>query len=280
MENEIELKIMLLPDNVPFMIDWLNQQKLLKKTHDFLGNTYYDSNDKYFARHKMGLRVRRKNQQYEMTLKMKGEIVGGLHIRPEYNLPLANETVDFKQFVVHHQLDFPDDILYAELFPVFSTDFERQTWLIQFNHSEIEVALDQGMIKNPFGEEAICEVELELKQGQLTDMFALLDQMPKRDGMWLSSLSKAQRGYWVGRVDEFAKNQRFSPPCLLANYSPKQQYQYLQQLADVLRLTGETTLLAQYNQLSPTPIHTLCELFSATYLSENLRQLRTCLNDK
>ncbi|MDO4697694.1 MAG: CYTH domain-containing protein [Pasteurellaceae bacterium] len=280
MENEIELKIMLFPENISLIQNWLNQQKIIKQGKDFLGNTYYDSAEQYFAKNKMGLRVRNKNQQYEITLKMKGEIVGGLHIRPEYNLPLPNEKIDFQKLVSHYQLEFSDDILNAELLPVFSTDFERQKWLIECNQSHIEVALDQGLIKNPFGEEPICEIEFELKQGQLTDMFALLDQMPKRDGMWLSSLSKAQRGYWVGRVDEFAKNPCFSAPCLLANYSPKQQYQYLQQLADVLRLTGETPLLAQYNQLSPKPIHTLCELFSAAYLSENLRQLRACLNDK
>lgn len=274
MENEIELKIMLLPENIPLIQNWLNQQKIIKQGKDFLGNTYYDSAEQYFAKNKMGLRVRNKNQQYEMTLKMKGEIVGGLHIRPEYNLPLPNEKIDFQKLVSHYQLDFTDDILNAELLPVFSTDFERQKWLIEFNQSQIEVALDQGLIKNPFGEEMICEVEFELKQGQLNDIFALLAEMPKQDGMWLSSLSKAQRGYLVGNATEIAKCCENLTRCNAAELDDVEKYQYVQQLADFIRLTNNQFLIEIYNTLTKTPLSHSQFLVSHDYLNHNLKTIQ------
>ncbi len=36
----------------------------------------------------MGLRIRGDQGRYEMTLKIAGRVVGGLHQRPEYNIPL------------------------------------------------------------------------------------------------------------------------------------------------------------------------------------------------
>lgn len=109
MENEIELKIMLLPENITLLTDHFNQQTILHSEINHLGNTYYDSDDLYFAKNKMGLRVRTKNNKYEITLKMKGDIVGGLHIRPEYNLALDTHQLDFKRLVSHYNLQFEDN---------------------------------------------------------------------------------------------------------------------------------------------------------------------------
>lgn len=276
MENEIELKIMLSPDNLTLIETWLAQQHCLEHRIDFLGNTYYDSPELDFAKQHMGLRVRRCNQQHEMTLKMQGDIIGGLHQRPEYNLPLPNALPNLHALTSHFQFALDDSLLQATLHPVFSTDFERKTWRITQNQSEIEVALDQGIIKNTVGEEAICEVEFELKSGKLSDLFTLLNQMPTQDGMWLSSLSKAQRGYWVGKTALLAESLFFSPPCHGTHCSYQQQYQALQQLADAIRLSGKTEWITRYNQLSSTPITAISELFSAAYLRDQLVQLQRC----
>lgn len=230
MENEIELKIMLDEQNIAPVSKWLAKQHILDERETTLGNTYFDTPEQYFAEHQMGFRVRSKNQHYEMTLKTKGEIVGGLHIRPEYNLPLENEKPDFKRLVSHFNLQIEDAEQLAEaLTPTFSTDFIRYQWLIEINQSQIEVVLDQGEVKNPFGSEKICELEFELKIGILADIFQLIEQMPKLDGMWLSSLSKAQRGYIVGRPERFKQE-------ILQALQKEKNYTLEQQLADYLRL--------------------------------------------
>ena len=230
MENEIELKIMLDEQNIAPISEWLVKQHILDESETSLGNTYFDTPEQYFAEHQMGFRVRSKNQHYEMTLKTKGEIVGGLHIRPEYNLPLNSAEPNFKRLISHFNLQIDQaEQISANLQPTFSTDFLRHQWLIQFNQSQIEVVLDQGEVKNPFGSEKICELEFELKTGALADIFQLIEQMPKLDGMWLSSLSKAQRGYIVGRPERFKQE-------ILQALPKEKNYTLEQQLADYLRL--------------------------------------------
>ena len=230
MENEIELKIMLEAQNIVPITQWLAMQKVLDESEMALGNTYFDTPEQYFALNQMGFRVRSKNQHYEMTLKTKGEIVGGLHIRPEYNLPLNSAEPDFKRLISHFNLQIEQaEQISANLQPTFSTDFLRHQWLIEINQSQIEVVLDQGEVKNPFGSEKICELEFELKIGTLADIFQLIEQMPKLDGMWLSSLSKAQRGYIVGRPERFKQE-------ILQAVKKEKNYTLEQQLADYLRL--------------------------------------------
>ncbi|MDO9731041.1 CYTH domain-containing protein [Glaesserella parasuis] len=272
MENEIELKIMLLPENIPVLKQWINAQPILEQGKELLGNTYYDSPALFFANNKMGLRVRHQNQQYELTLKMKGEIVGGLHIRPEYNLALPDAKPDFKRLVFHFNLPFPQaDLLDSQLQPTFSTDFVREKWLITTPTAQIEIALDQGKVKNPFGEEAICEVEFELKQGMLADLIAFLDTLPKQDGMWFSSLSKAQRGYLVGQPEQIAKEIDKLTACDIAQLSEKARYQLEQQLVDFWRLTQSPKLAEKLATLYPQQA---MEYFTGQeYFKRNLEKL-------
>ena len=244
MENEIELKIMLDEQNIAPVSEWLVKQHILDERETTLGNTYFDTPEQYFAQNQMGFRVRVKNHRYEMTLKTKGEIVGGLHIRPEYNLPLNSAEPDFKRLISHFNLQIEQaEQISANLQPTFSTDFLRHQWLIEINQSQIEVVLDQGEVKNPFGSEKICELEFELKTGALADIFQLIEQMPKLDGMWLSSLSKAQRGYIVGRPERFKQE-------ILQAVKKEKNYTLEQQLADYLRLYPDEEIYQIYRYRS------------------------------
>lgn len=234
MENEIELKLMLKEQAIPALVDWIEQQTILSHAKQTLGNTYYDTPAQFFAAQQMGFRVRQKNSEYEQTLKTKGEIISGLHIRPEYNLPLPNEKPDFKQLVFHYQLNFEPAMveqIQQNLIATFSTDFYRTKWLIEYQQSQIEIALDQGLIKNQYGEDKICELEFELKSGELTAILNLLTTLPNQDGVWFSSLSKAQRGYLVGREDVYRQQ-------IEQNIAQHQGFQLEQELADYLRTTN------------------------------------------
>ena len=277
MENEIELKIMLEAQNIVPITQWLAMQKVLDESEMALGNTYFDTPEQYFALNQMGFRVRSKNQHYEMTLKTKGEIVGGLHIRPEYNLPLENEKPDFKRLVSHFNLQIEGSDQIAEaLIPTFSTDFIRHQWLIEINQSQIEVVLDQGEVKNPFGSEKICELEFELKIGTLADIFQLIEQMPKLDGMWLSSLSKAQRGYIVGRPERFKQE-------ILQALQKEKNYTLEQQLADYLRLYPDEGIyqifVSEFSEFKQYKVVELQEyLKMRNYLDKNISILKEIAN--
>lgn len=277
MENEIELKIMLDEQNITTVSEWLAKQHILDEREITLGNTYFDTPEQYFALNQMGFRVRVKNHRYEMTLKTKGEIVGGLHIRPEYNLPLENEKPDFKRLVSHFNLQIEGSDQIAEaLIPTFSTDFIRHQWLIEINQSQIEVVLDQGEVKNPFGSEKICELEFELKIGTLADIFQLIEQMPKLDGMWLSSLSKAQRGYIVGRSERFKQE-------ILQALQKEKNYTLEQQLADYLRLYPDEAIyqifVSKFSEFKQYKVLELQEyLKMRNYLDKNISILKEIAN--
>ena len=277
MENEIELKIMLEAQNIVPLTQWLAMQRVLDESETALGNTYFDTPEQYFALNQMGFRVRSKNQHYEMTLKTKGEIVGGLHIRPEYNLPLENEKPDFKRLVSHFNLQTEGSDQIAEaLISTFSTDFIRHQWLIEINQSQIEVVLDQGEVKNPFGSEKICELEFELKIGTLADIFQLIEQMPKLDGMWLSSLSKAQRGYIVGRPERFKQE-------ILQALQKEKNYTLEQQLADYLRLYPDEAIyqifVSEFSEFKQYKVLELQEyLKMRNYLDKNISILKEIAN--
>lgn len=197
MSNEVELKLAVTQTFADNLSQSLTDFRIVEQKHAFLGNTYYDTEDGFFAQQKMGLRVRSENNAFQMTLKTNGKVTGGLHIRPEYNFTLNNAAPDLAQLAALTEFDFPTDLA---LKPIFSTDFERQSWLIECGKdTEIEIALDRGEIKANDNIEPICEVEFELKRGELTDLLALVENLTLTDGVRLSSASKAKRGYQLAK---------------------------------------------------------------------------------
>ena len=268
---EIELKIRLASENVAKMQVWLNS--LPNATHHqvVLGNTYYDTPERFFAHEQMGLRMRTANTRYEMTLTPAGKVVDGVHIRPEYNLPLNEPKPDFAQLNAYFQLGFENAAqINAELLPTFSTDFTRHIWLVNYQQSQIEIALDQGNIRNPLGECEICELEFELKTGQVKDILALIAQMPVMQGIWFSDLSKAQRGYYLGQAVKFSEEIAKS---LRADSLLKQEAL----LADYIREYPENSAyLSALNQLLKTEFNWAqmqAYLKSPTYFAQNLARL-------
>lgn len=277
MQNEIEIKLMLTPEKVTFIQEWIKQYPCITHQQQMLGNIYFDTPERYFAKNQMGLRIRKQQDTRELTLKMKGEIVGGLHIRPEYHLLIDGEQPDFARLVTHHQLSINhSDEISSNLIEMFRTDFDRETWLIQFEKSQIEIALDRGWIKNPYGEEAICEVEIELIEGCIADLLELIQQLPAEDNIWFSSLSKAHRGYFVGQSDRIQQEIDRLLDCDWQTFSLEKRYQYQQNLADFIRLRPQDERLFQkFIALAPQfAKYSEKDLYSATYRQYNLQKLR------
>ena len=173
------------------------------------------------------------------------------------------------------QIGGSDQIAEA-LIPTFSTDFIRHQWLIEINQSQIEVVLDQGEVENPFGSEKICELEFELKIGTLVDIFQLIEQMPQLNGMWLSSLSKAQRGYIVGRPERFKQE-------ILQALQKEKNYTLEQQLSDYLRLYPDEEsyqiFVSEFSEFKQYKMVELQEyLKMRNYLDKNISILKEIAN--
>ncbi|MDC9592151.1 CYTH domain-containing protein [Xenorhabdus sp. IM139775] len=206
---EIELKLSVQPDAIPTV-----RQQLFQLPHDYtspqhLTNIYFETPDNQLRRWDMGLRIRGCNGHYEMTIKTAGKVVGGLHQRPEFNVPLPQPELDLVRFPNAIWPENTDLVqLQTQLAGLFSTDFNREKWLITYGESEIEVALDQGTIfpgnfsgnfsgNKDSGRQTspICEFELELKKGNVTDILLLANRLASQNGLRLANKSKAARGY-------------------------------------------------------------------------------------
>ena len=216
MSNEVEIKLAVSDKAFNELEEHLKNFICLVHKKQFLSNTYYDYPDHFLAKQKMGLRIRQEDQELTLTLKTNGEVVGGLHSRPEYNLPLTE-----KETPTNAQLRelYPFEQLPSfTLQPIFSTDFNRTFWLVEFQQSKIEVAFDQGKIIAGESEQPICEIEFELKSGNVQDLFDFVETLPFERDIYFSSASKAKRGYllgskqfltdWLNKWRDFLKEER------------------------------------------------------------------------
>lgn len=197
METEIELKFFVSPQFSSALLHKISTMKVLKQSRRCLENVYFDTPDLRFRQHDMGLRVRRFDDVRVQTLKTAGRVVAGLHQRPEYNVEIDHAEPNL---CLHPDDAWPEgfDVAAAQqdLTALFSTDFERQQWLIALKDgSQIELAFDQGEVRSGDRREPICEVELELISGQPEALFTLARTLCDEGGMRLGNLSKAARGY-------------------------------------------------------------------------------------
>ncbi len=169
-------------------------------------NTYYDTPEFDLRKRGIALRLRRKGWAlWLMTVKGGDAGVGGLAQRSEREAPTQPGVFDFsivtdaglREFLERH---------HSRLLPVFTTDFTRTAWTIDLAGSRIEVALDRGRInalqiettsgeRKPVGE-SICELELELLQGESPDaLFDLAIALAADIHLLPEIRSKAERGY-------------------------------------------------------------------------------------
>jgi len=196
MAQEIELKFIVEKDSVDALRQHL--QTLSGEHHEpvQLLNIYYETPDNWLRRHDMGLRIRGANGRYEMTMKIAGRVVGGLHQRPEYNIDISQPKLELERFPaeVWPNGELPS-ALATEVQPLFSTDFWREKWLVTEGKSRIEIALDLGEVKAGEYQEPICELELELLEGETNDVLKLARKLVSQSGLRQGSLSKAARGY-------------------------------------------------------------------------------------
>lgn len=200
MTVEIELKFIATPAAVAALpaqlAAWPHQHSAPQR----LTNIYFETDDNFLRRHDMGLRIRGFDERFEMTIKTAGSVVAGLHQRPEYNVAIAAPELALAQFPAEIWPQGCDvHALQQRLQPLFRTDFVREKWVITYDNSLIEVGLDQGEVRAGELVEPLCEVELELKQGDTADVLKLAAELAQHGGLRQGSLSKAARGYHLAQ---------------------------------------------------------------------------------
>ncbi|WP_232785027.1 CYTH and CHAD domain-containing protein [Psychromonas sp. MB-3u-54] len=201
----------------------VNFHHVISSKKQLLDNVYFDTDKGRLRKMGMGLRIRSADEKSEQTIKTAGRVIGGLHQRPEYNEPIDGLHPDLARFNAEI---WPADCdlkqLENELQPIFSTDFNRQTWVIEMpQETLIEVAYDNGFIETDRSKKEICEIELELLKGDENQLFVLGETIAELPQVRLSNVSKAQRGYMLADDIDF-KAKALTPSPLSKSMSVEQ----------------------------------------------------------
>lgn len=204
MEYEIELKLLISEDAGEVIERELLPRldaKVSRSTQSLI-NHYFDTSEGILRQHDIGLRIRGNGNFFEQTLKTAGKSIGGLHQRPEYNVQLNEEkghSLILPTLSLFPAVAWPKHIdistLQTEITTLFSTNFERNLFLIEQGEQVIELVLDKGYIKSGDKQVPICELELELKKGDINALFSLAKQLVVLIPTTIGLDSKAARGY-------------------------------------------------------------------------------------
>lgn len=165
-------------------------------------DTYYDTPGHDLRSQHASLRLRKTGSDYLQTLKLGNGTGGALHSREEFESPvkrdrpslaLLRKLADSKGAVrsLLHSAN-----LKRQLYPVFSTRVSRTVFLLHLPQGDvIECAVDQGEIEANGATVPICEVEFELKSGQVTRLFDLALALSEEVPLAIGEQSKGDRGY-------------------------------------------------------------------------------------
>jgi triphosphatase len=158
-----------------------------------LSSVYYDTPDANLRALGYALRVRDDGARTMQTLKHAGAGMGLR--REEWEVEVKGPGPD-----LHAAGDMPlGDVLHkreaAQLEPAFEVKVERSTREIIVDGGVVEVALDRGMVSAKGAGEPVLELELELKKGSPSALFALARDLSGVAPMNLSFASKSERGY-------------------------------------------------------------------------------------
>ena len=199
METEIEIKFLFNAQFESELYDKINALRFISSKKQLLHNVYFDTASRLLRKMDMGLRVRSCEGRSVQTMKTAGRVIGGLYQRPEYNEPIEGQRPELARF---NDKIWPADCdlktLENELVPIFSTDFERQTWLLEMaDDTLIEAAYDRGVVETNQAHVDICEIELELVKGDEKQLFVLANEIASLPSVRLGNVSKAQRGYML-----------------------------------------------------------------------------------
>ena len=166
------------------------------------GTTYYDTPGRSLLSGGLTLRVRNTGETIVATVKDAGTSEGGMYVRGEWNVVLGNSAVSadaFQDLPIGERLRRM--VGTDALVPVFQTRFRRISQeLIDDVGSVIELALDRGEVVNGDKSAPFCEVELELKSGEVESLCELGAVLAERYPLMVEQKSKYARGLLLSGI--------------------------------------------------------------------------------
>ncbi|WP_017903043.1 inorganic triphosphatase [Pseudomonas asplenii] len=260
MQKETEIKLRVSRETLAA----LREHPLLKKRNKSgwerreLMNQYFDTPERDLARAKVALRLRRDGDEVIQTLKTRGQSIAGLSERNEYDWHLAKAKLDVKKLDGECWPAQLAELDKKTLKPIFTTDFVRERAEIAWGRGKskvvIEAALDLGTVIAGKHKEEICELELELREGEPEALLELAAELAEKLPLMPCDISKAERGYRLFDANSYSLS--LPAPQLSAETSVDDAFTALawhllgssQRLAEQYRFNGHWRLLQDWLQ--------------------------------
>ena len=130
MGTETELKLSLAAEDIPRLLQHALLVEPAKRLK--LYNTYFDTPNLDLTKQKVAVRERRVLRKTLLTVKTAQRSEGGISQRSEWEAPTTPGQFDFSTLVDDAQLAEALSLKAAHLVPVFTTDFSRRVWTLNF----------------------------------------------------------------------------------------------------------------------------------------------------
>jgi triphosphatase len=193
-----------------------------------VSNVYFDTANVRLRRAGVALRFRREGTRKLQTLKVESSPAGGLSARAEWEMPAPRGRLDVAAFpreeiLAATGLDLTR--LAARLRPMFETRFTRRSaMLVVDGATRAEISIDRGYVAAGERREAISELELELKAGEVASLLRYAGEIAKPLGLALEFESKAERGYRLVAGETFPRPRKWRRPALAELATPAEAF--------------------------------------------------------
>ena len=219
---ETELKFQVPPESVAAVRAAMTKAAP-RRQH--LRATYFDTAEGDLAKAGIALRLRQEGARRVQTLKARGAHAAE---RYEHNAALPARGAEAQPLPARHAGSpaaeawrealgqAVEDFDAGRLQPVMETDVWRRALMLRGEGWAIELAFDEGEIRAGGGVATVCELEYERVEGTRADLLRAAGEGVAQHGLWLDTVSKAERGDLLARGRAFAPATRFVAPRELA----------------------------------------------------------------
>ena len=230
--TETELKLALSPDIAKKLLKAkeLKRLRVGRTKRKRLVSTYFDTPRHVLRKSGSALRIRDDGKKVVQTIKAPVQGPPGMQNHREWTAPVTGDRPELGGI---SEIGLPRSLTrrrgQEHLQPVFATDVKRTTVHLKTRGAQVELAIDEGVIKAACNGSAkvepICEAEFELLSGDPTAILDLALNVCETFDVRPIHLTKAQRGYALSRPALRPKPRKAGPLSLLPEMTAVQAFQ-------------------------------------------------------
>ena len=161
--------------------------------HKYFVSTYFDTPKHVLRRNGVSLRVRQAGKKHVQTIKTARD---GIALgRGEWESKIEGNEPDFRAARGTALEPLLSKKIRRDLDPIFTTHVHRTLVPLRPGNSLVELALDQGYVRVGRNATPLAEVELELKNGSVADLFRAARMVAELVPAKLAVKTKSEQGY-------------------------------------------------------------------------------------